>query len=232
MAMPLHPTLADIALRLVLALLAGGLIGLNRETGGHAAGLRTTMLVMLAACTAMILANLMLSLLGKGEPNDFVRFDLMRLALGILTGIGFIGGGAILKRGSLITGITTAATMWMTTVIGLCFGAGQLGLGAGASVLTLAILLGLGPVDAHLRRTHRGTLSIVSAGQDQPLLSAAALGLDRTELVERRWSAEDGRETTRYQVSYRQDDRAMAEIIAKLAGEPDRLSVHWARMAE
>jgi len=53
--------------------------------------------------------------------------DLMRLPLGILTGVGFIGGGAIFKKGDLVTGVTTAATLWMVTVIGLCLGGGQLG---------------------------------------------------------------------------------------------------------
>jgi MgtC family len=52
----------------------------------------------------------------------------MRLPLGILTGVGFIGGGTILKRGDLVTGVTTAATLWLVTVIGLCFGGGQLAL--------------------------------------------------------------------------------------------------------
>ena len=54
----------------------------------------------------------------------------MRLPLGILTGVGFIGGGAILKKGGSITGVTTAATLWIATVIGLCLGGGQLALGA------------------------------------------------------------------------------------------------------
>ena len=61
-------------------------------------------------------------------PDSFVVLDLMRLPLGILTGVGFIGGG-ILKRGDSIQGVTTAATLWFVTVIGLCFGGGQNELG-------------------------------------------------------------------------------------------------------
>lgn len=61
-------------------------------------------------------------------PESFAVMDLMRLPLGILTGVGFIGGGTILKKGDLVTGVTTAATLWLVTVIGLCLGGGQLAL--------------------------------------------------------------------------------------------------------
>ena len=66
--------------------------------------------------------------------------DLMRLPLGILTGVGFIGAGTILKRGELVTGVTTAATLWIITVIGLCFGGGQLALGSIATILSFIAL--------------------------------------------------------------------------------------------
>lgn len=122
MSMPLEPTRPDIAIRLVLTILACSAIGLNRGARGHAAGFRTTILVGLAASVAMIQANILLSLDGK-TPGSFAVMDLMRLPLGILTGVGFIGGGSILKKGDLVTGITTAATLWVVTVIGLCLGA-------------------------------------------------------------------------------------------------------------
>ncbi len=140
--MPLHPTWNDIALRLVLTMLAGAIIGFNRGARGHAAGLRTTILVGLAASVAMIQANILLSVGGKA-PDSFGVMDLMRLPLGILTGVGFIGGGAILKRGDLVTGVTTAATLWMMTAIGLCLGGGQLGLGIAATVLGVITLWAL-----------------------------------------------------------------------------------------
>ncbi|TAU05920.1 MgtC/SapB family protein [Rhizobium ruizarguesonis] len=107
-AMPLTPTWWDIGTRITLTLVAGGLIGLDRERGGHAAGFRTTILVALAACLAMIQANLLLSVYGK-TPGSFTQMDVLRFPLGVLTGVGFIGGGAILKRGDMLTGVTTAA---------------------------------------------------------------------------------------------------------------------------
>lgn len=123
--MPLTLQWDDIALRLVLTVIAGTLVGINRSEHGQAAGLRTTILVCLAASVAMIQMNLLMPTAGK-TPESFVTLDLMRLPLGILTGMGFIGGGAILRRGNMVQGVTTAATLWIVTVIGLCLGADSL----------------------------------------------------------------------------------------------------------
>lgn len=87
----------------------------------------------------MIQANALLYTAGK-SPTSFVVLDLMRLPLGILSGMGFIGAGAILRKGDRIAGITTAATLWFVTVMGLCFGGGQLGLGSAALGLAIFIL--------------------------------------------------------------------------------------------
>src|SRR5437868_2167252 len=104
--MPAHPEWSDIATRLLCALLAGALIGFNRGEHGRPAGLRTTMLVSLAACLAMIQANLLLPAAGKSDTS-FVTIDPLRLPLGILSGMGFIGGGAIVRRGNFVIGVTT-----------------------------------------------------------------------------------------------------------------------------
>jgi MgtC family len=72
----------------------------------------------------MLQVNYLLTLSGRSS-DSFVMNDLMRLPLGILTGVGFIGGGAILRRRDIAVGVTTAATLWFVTVMGLCFGGGQ-----------------------------------------------------------------------------------------------------------
>src|SRR5579863_6917655 len=130
--MPDHIGWLKIAVRLALTVIAGLLIGYNRTEHGKAAGLRTTVLVCLAASVAMIQVNLLLPTAGRAT-DSFVMNDLMRLPLGILTGVGFIGGGVILRRDDIIVGVTTAATLWLVTVVGLCFGGGQLGLGVVAT---------------------------------------------------------------------------------------------------
>lgn len=157
--MPLHIGWADIALRLALTVIAGLLVGYNRTEYGKAAGLRTTLLVCLAASVAMIQMNLLLPTAGRAS-DSFIMNDLMRLPLGILTGVGFIGGGAIIRRDDLVVGVTTAATLWCVTVIGLCFGGGQLRLGVAATVIALAALWILHWIEERLHRERRASLLI------------------------------------------------------------------------
>jgi putative Mg2+ transporter-C (MgtC) family protein len=160
--MPIHPEWSDIALRLLCTIVAGFLIGLDR--GGHArpAGLRTTMLVALAACLAMLQVNLLLGQTGK-HPDSFVSLDLMRLPLGILSGMGFIGAGAIVRRDNLVLGVTTAATLWFVTVEGLCFGGGQLMLGFAGLILGLIVLTGLRHFERRMKQDQQGTLTVITA---------------------------------------------------------------------
>ncbi|HWD41668.1 MAG TPA: MgtC/SapB family protein, partial [Fimbriimonas sp.] len=157
--MPFHPSWPEIALRLAVTVLAGGILGANRVQRGHATGIRTTILVGLAACVAMIQANSLLATHGNA-PDSFVRMDVMRLALGILTGVGFIGAGAILRKGPILTGVTTAATMWMTTAIGLAIGGGQVILGVVATTISAATLWSLKPIDNRIPRERHGTLTL------------------------------------------------------------------------
>jgi putative Mg2+ transporter-C (MgtC) family protein len=157
--MPLGPNWLDIAVRLVLVVAAGALIGINREIGGHAAGFRTTILVGLAACLTMIQANLLLSTLGK-TPQSFASMDVLRFPLGVLTGVGFIGGGAILRRGDLAIGVTTAATLWVMTAIGLCIGGGQLVVGLGGAVIAFVVLSPLKWFDRLIPRKQKARLVI------------------------------------------------------------------------
>lgn len=161
MDMPLHPSWPDIALRLALTVVAGAIVGINREAGGHSAGFRTTVLVSLAAALSMIQANILLGVGGKAAES-FSVMDVMRLPLGILTGMGFIGGGAILKRGNLVSGVTTAATLWAMTMIGLCFGGGQLILGGVGTALIIFALIGFKWIDLRISRQRRA--SVVIAG--------------------------------------------------------------------
>jgi putative Mg2+ transporter-C (MgtC) family protein len=132
----------QIALRLALTVIAGGLLGTERSRTGHAAGLRTTLLVTLAASIAMIQMNLLMESNGK-PASSYAVMDVMRLPLGILTGVGFIGAGAIVRKNELVLGITTAATLWFATVVGLCLGGGQMILGSVSTVIGFGVLWGL-----------------------------------------------------------------------------------------
>jgi putative Mg2+ transporter-C (MgtC) family protein len=151
-----------IALRLALTVTAGGLLGIERSRTGHAAGLRTTLLVTLAASVAMIQMNLLMESNGK-PPDSYAVMDLMRLPLGILTGVGFIGAGAILRRNELVVGLTTAATLWFATVVGLCLGGGQLVLGSVSAVMGFAVLSGMRWLERRVENYQTGELRIVIA---------------------------------------------------------------------
>ena len=157
--MPYQIGWQQIALRLLLTVIAGALLGINRSERGRPAGLRTTLLVCLAASIAMIEANLLLVTQGKG-PSSFVVMDTMRFPLGILTGMGFIGAGAVMRRGGLIIGVTTAATLWFATVVGLCIGGGQIILGMSSAIIGLLVLWSLQRLEHWLDRERLGSLSI------------------------------------------------------------------------
>jgi putative Mg2+ transporter-C (MgtC) family protein len=157
--MPVVLTWEQVAVRILLAALASFLIGYNRDERGKRLGIRTTMLVCLAATLSMLQANLLMNTVGK-PSNSFVVLDLMRLPLGILSGIGFIGAGAILRKDGLVRGVTTAATIWYVTVLGLIFGGGQLILGCTGTLLALFILWALRAVEKRMPTHRTSTLSI------------------------------------------------------------------------
>lgn len=157
--MPLTMTWLDVGVRLALSVLAGALFGLNRGESGKVAGLRTTLLVCLAACVAMLQVNALLAQAGK-QPGSFAVLDLMRLPLGILSGVGFIGAGAILRKDGMVKGVTTAATLWIVTVIGLCFGGGQIGLGLAALILGWLVLWFLERVEKIIPRQNSARLTV------------------------------------------------------------------------
>ena len=185
--MPVHLMWYDVALRLALAVMAGALLGLNRTERGMAAGLRTTLLVCVAAAASMIQVNLLLDLAGR--PKDsFIMMDLMRLPLGILTGMGFIGGGAILRRGNMVTGVTTAATLWLATVLGLCFGGGQHWLGLGTLGIAVVILWGLKWLESRIKQERRATLTL-NVGEGGPTDDDVRTGLESAGYRIASWDA-------------------------------------------
>jgi putative Mg2+ transporter-C (MgtC) family protein len=149
--------------------------------------MRTTLLVCMAASIAMIQVNMLLPTAGRAS-DSFVMNDLMRFPLGILTGVGFIGGGAILRRDTLVIGLTTAATLWLATVIGLCIGGGQILLGVISTGLGLLVLWVLKWVEGELRTEARARLTIkcASDGPDAAaliqVLQQAGLKVRRTTL--------------------------------------------------
>lgn len=186
-------TWPDICLRLALTLLAGIVIGANRGEHGRPAGLRTTVLVALTAAASLILANLLLGT--SGRPWDaYTTMDVMRLPLGVLTGMGFIGAGAILHKGNLVVGVTTAATLWFTTLMGFCFGAGQLGLGLALLGLAIFVLWALEWVEINWKQGQEAVLTVLASADQvgyEELEEAARAEGFKLSLGELRYSEEE-----------------------------------------
>src|SRR5512143_587908 len=110
---------ADAVLRLLLAILLGGAIGLERESRGRPAGLRTHILVCLGATIIMIASTRMGELTQVLSSTSRVQVDPGRIAAGIVTGIGFLGAGAIIRIGDLVRGLTTAGCIWFVAALGI-----------------------------------------------------------------------------------------------------------------
>lgn len=126
----------QIASRLVTAALLGGFIGLERQVQRHSAGLRTHILVCLGSCLIM-LTSLYVFDIYSGRVN----IDPGRIAAGVVTGIGFLGAGAVIREGEGVRGLTTAASIWVVAGIGLAVGCGFYSAGIFATGIVLLVLL-------------------------------------------------------------------------------------------
>lgn len=110
--------------KLLLAALAGGILGIEREKHGRPAGLRTHLLVSLGSCLMMIISEAFFLKYGAEGAESAVRLDPSRTAAQIIAGIGFLGAGVIIKEGINVRGLTTAASLWVVAGMGMAFGMG------------------------------------------------------------------------------------------------------------
>ena len=129
----------DITLRLIASLLVGGLIGLERSYHGRPAGFRTHALVCLST-SLLMLVTVFESYWFPSISQGRITFDPTRMAQGIMTGIGFLGAGTIMREGLSVRGLTTAASIWITAAIGILLGIGFYFPAVFATVLTLGTL--------------------------------------------------------------------------------------------
>lgn len=140
--------------RLLLAAILGGLIGLEREMSGKAAGLRTNLLICVGAALLMEI-SINLAVGANEAAGGQMRSDPARIAAQIVSGIGFIGAGSILQARGGITGLTTAATIWVVAAIGMAVGARFYVEAVGSTVLVAAALVVLARVERVMIRRHR-----------------------------------------------------------------------------
>ncbi len=146
----------DLLFALISAVFLGGAVGLEREIHGKAAGLRTNILI----CVGATLFTQLSIYLGttSGDPS--------RIAAQVVTGVGFIGAGAILRERGALTGLTSAATIWLVAAIGMAIGAGWVFEAAGVTLLVLLVLGGLGRIERWLQE--RGSMTHCSVEITDP----------------------------------------------------------------
>ncbi len=205
---------------LFAAVLAGGLIGFEREWRGRAAGFRTHILVCLAS------ALLMAAAVSQGgwrfEPLEGTQIvaDPTRMAHGVLTGIGFLCAGVIFRAGFSIHGLTTAASLWITSSIGLLFGAGLFALGAAGTVLTVLILVILRLVSLKVPQKSVVDAEVVWRRADttaEGRIEAALEGLDRARRADR-FELIDGGDAVRRSFRLKLDGEAGLKDLARRWG--------------
>jgi len=143
----------QIFLRLIVALVLSGLVGLERQVHRRTAGFRTHILVSLGSCLIMLTSMYVFDIYKNIAP-----LDPSRIAAGVITGIGFLGAGAILREsgGDGIKGLTTAASLWVVAAIGLAVGCGFYKAAVFTTALTLVVLLFLRYIEAALRYGEEG----------------------------------------------------------------------------
>lgn len=152
----------QLLIRLLLATLLGGLIGLERELHGRPAGFRTHLMVALGAALYMGVSLHFYQVYGGLSGNLAVRVDPGRVAAQIVVGIGFLGAGAIIRENASVRGLTTAACLWVAAAIGTACGAGMLLIAVVVTAISLVSLLVLKRVEEGLSRDIYQQVTVVS----------------------------------------------------------------------
>jgi putative Mg2+ transporter-C (MgtC) family protein len=220
-----------VMLRLLLAMLLGGAVGLERESQGRPAGLRTHILVCLGA-TIIMLASQSMAILSQGlAPTARVTVDPGRIAAGIVTGIGFLGAGAILRIGDLVRGLTTAGCIWFVAALGIVIGQGLYALGITATIFALVVLLALSHVEKRIRPViYRSVVVASSLAQAEALEATCRTVFSEHDItvqdIESDLSTADGRAETTFKIRLRQNFQS-GEVLRAITALPGVGAARW-----
>lgn len=146
--------------RLLMALLAGGLVGLEREVRGRQAGFRTNLLVCLGSALVMVVSISVARQKFITEPGTNINVDPARIAYGVMSGIGFLGAGTIIHSKGSVRGLTTAAALWCVAAVGLAIGIGLYVLSIAAVVMIVLALWILDYLEEHIPKVRYRTVSV------------------------------------------------------------------------
>jgi putative Mg2+ transporter-C (MgtC) family protein len=210
----------DLLLKLVMAVLLGGTIGIQREIAGKPAGLRTNILICMGATLLMDL-SIRLSIGPAGERVG----DPARLAAQVITGVGFLGAGTILHARGTVIGLTSAATIWMVTALGLTVGAGNYVEAVGGGILVVLVLSGLGRLEYHIRRVRRKVGATIRTKPGFTVEELARILLAHGIQVERSKTYDHPEDRT-FEVRLSGPARQYEVATSALLERPEILSVH------
>jgi putative Mg2+ transporter-C (MgtC) family protein len=210
----------ELVVRILVGTALGGVIGYERDIHGRPAGLRTHALVALASATFMVVSTHLAYYQGY-RAGDFTEIDGSRIAASVVSGIGFLAGGAILRTGFSIRGLTTAAGLWLVAAIGLCAGGGMYVESVAATVIgvaALTILRRFEDKDDRIRR--RLMLTLTESAVPTDALVAKLADLDLLPTVEG-WNKESAASLRQLTLAVRLR-RADGEssLLAALEAEP------------
>jgi putative Mg2+ transporter-C (MgtC) family protein len=150
--------LADACMKMALAVVLAGMLGLERERKGRVAGLRTHVIVCLGSTLAMMVADYASIEWVASGANGFI--DKTRTAQGIITGVGFLGAGTIIHEGNIHRGLTTAAMVWFAAALGIAIGDGYFLISVCATAVVLLCTIGFGYAERYLPSEDRFSLNI------------------------------------------------------------------------
>jgi putative Mg2+ transporter-C (MgtC) family protein len=222
------PSEIDLILRLLLAAALAGVLGLERELTEQPAGFRTHILVGLGAgLFSIISAYGFESVVGVGDGRTVVA-DPTRVASQIVVGIGFLGGGAILKYGATVRGLTTAGSLWITAAIGTAIGLGLLVIGTVATGIALLALVALRPLRGVVRRYAVGRDEFVIQADPQLDVEGVVTAVREAKatLLEMRITEEGGLRGVHLAVRLPRDTRP-TDLVAALSRLEQVRTVDW-----
>jgi putative Mg2+ transporter-C (MgtC) family protein len=171
------PSEGELVLRLLLAAGLAGALGVERELHEQPAGFRTHMLVGVGAALFAVISAFGFQAIAGAGPEREIRADVTRVASQIVVGIGFLGGGAIIKYGATVRGLTTAASLWVTAAVGTAAGIGMLAIASETTGIALLALAALRPIRAAIRRFAGGHVEFILQTDPQFRVGDATLAL-------------------------------------------------------
>jgi putative Mg2+ transporter-C (MgtC) family protein len=214
----------ELSARLIAALLAGGAIGFERQWRKRPAGLRTHLLASLASATFMLVSTHLIPYQHYGPDEPYLRADVTRIAAGVAVGISFLGAGAILRSEGRIKGLTTAASLWLSTALGLAAGAGMYLLTALSTFAALFVLVVIRLWERRLPSRPRRIIKLVLGpdGPERQVLMKQIGGLADVHFAG--FSVNSRRRTTRIEIHAGFEDHAQVHrLLAHLEALPDLL---------